>query len=79
MLFAPTIETLSSASLEVSLKSEGSSPAPVGIGVGSVEHRIQSTFIRQDSFSSGDSFSRAAEMGERLCLSTPASSVSKSF
>jgi hypothetical protein len=49
-----TTETLSSASLEVSLKSEGSSSAPVGIGDG--------------SFSSGDSFSGAAELGWLSCF-----------
>jgi hypothetical protein len=79
MLFAPTTKMLSSASLDVPLKSEASSPAPVGFGVGSVEHRIQSTSTRQESFSSGDSFSGAAALGERLRLSTTASSVSKSF
>jgi len=74
-----TTETVSSVSLEVSLRSKGSSLPPVGIVDGSVEHHIQSTSTRQKSFSSSDSFSGVAELGERLCLSTPALLVSKPF
>jgi hypothetical protein len=40
-----------------SLRSEGSSSAPVGIGDGSIEHQIQSTSTRQKSFSSGERLS----------------------
>jgi len=56
-LFSATIplsRTTKDAEEEVSLRSEGSSSAPIGIGDGSVEHRIQSTSTRQISFSSGD-------------------------
>jgi hypothetical protein len=49
-----TSETLSSASLEVSLRSEVFFLALVGFGDGSVEQQIQSTSTRQKPFSSSD-------------------------
>jgi hypothetical protein len=61
-----TTEMLSSASLEVSLRLGGFTSAPIGVGDGSVVHRIQSSSTRLESFSSDDTFSGAAELGERV-------------
>lgn len=73
-----TTETLSSASLEVSLRPEVFFLALVGFGDGSVEQQIQSISTRQKPFSLV-TFSSASELGERLRFSSPELLVFKPF
>jgi hypothetical protein len=70
---------MSSASLEGSLKFEGPALASVSNGVGSLKLRIQPTSTRQNSLLFGKLYSGATELGERIRLSIPTSSVSKLF
>lgn len=62
-----------------SATANGPSPGLVSNGFGSVELLNQPTSTRQNSFLFDDTYLGVTDLGERICLSTPASLVSKSF